>query len=78
MTLYRGDVVLVQFPFASGTTSKVRPALIVQNDRNNSRLTNTLVAAITTTTHRSGEPTQFLIELATPAGKHPVCSRTLS
>lgn len=69
MTVHRGDVVLIQFPFASGAAAKLRPALVVQGDRNNARLTNTLVAAITTTTHRSGEPTQFLIELATPVGK---------
>lgn len=65
----RGDVLLVRFPFSSGTAAKVRPAVVVQNDRNNQRLTNCIVAAITTTTHRSGEPTQLLIEVATPAGR---------
>lgn len=69
MTPQRGDVVLVRFPFSSGTGSKVRPAVVVQCDRNNQRLTNIIVAAITTTTHRSGEPTQLLIEIATPQGR---------
>ena len=69
MTPQRGDVVLVRFPFSSGTGSKVRPAVVIQNDRNNQRLTNVIVAAITTTTHRSGEPTQLLIELATAQGQ---------
>ena len=69
MTLKRGDVVIVAFPFSSGTGAKSRPALVVQCDRNNRRLTNVILAAITTTTHRSGEPTQLLIEVGTPAGQ---------
>jgi len=28
----RGDVVIVDFPFTDAATSKVRPAVIVQND----------------------------------------------
>lgn len=39
MTLKRGDVVLVEFPFSSGSVSKLRPALVVQTNRNNRRLT---------------------------------------
>lgn len=69
MTVHRGDVVLLPFPFASGAGSKRRPAVIVQNDRNNARLTNTIVAAITSTTHRSNEPTQLLVDPATATGK---------
>lgn len=69
MTYRRGDIVVVSFPFSSGTGAKARPALVVQSDVNNRRLTNVIVAAITTTTHRSGEPTQLLIEVATPAGQ---------
>ena len=65
----RGDVVLVRYPFSSGTGSKLRPALVVQCDRNNQRLTNVILAAITSTTHRSGASTQLLIEAATPAGR---------
>ena len=69
MIMKRGEVVLVHYPFASGTGSKLRPALIVQNDQNNQRMTNVIVAAITSTTHRSGEATQRFIEVATPAGQ---------
>jgi len=47
-------------------TAKVRPALIVQNDRDNARLTNTIVAAITTVVRRSAEPTQLLIDSSHP------------
>jgi mRNA interferase MazF len=69
MSVHRGDVVLVDFPFSSGAGSKPRPALVVQNDRDNGRLTNTIVAMITGTTRRAAEATQLLIELATPEGR---------
>jgi mRNA-degrading endonuclease toxin of MazEF toxin-antitoxin module len=46
MKSQRGDVVLVSYPFASGGGSKVRPALVIQCDRNNGRLDNTIVAQI--------------------------------
>lgn len=69
MNVQRGDVVLVWFPFASGTGGKLRPALVVQTDRNNQRLVNTIVAQITSTTRRTHEPTQLLVEIATPDGK---------
>jgi mRNA interferase MazF len=43
----RGDVVIVDFPFQDIPGSKVRPALVVQNDAENQRLSNTIVAMIT-------------------------------
>ena len=64
MSAKRGDVVIVRFPFASGTGAKVRPALVVQNDRNNARMTNIILVAITTTAHRSQEPTQLFVDIA--------------
>jgi mRNA interferase MazF len=69
MSVTRGDVVLVDFPFAGGGTSKVRPALIVQNDRDNGRLTNTVVAMITSRTQRATEPTQLFLDVSTPEGR---------
>jgi len=69
MTLKRGDVVLVEFPFSSGRASKLRPALVVQTNRNNRQLTNVIIAAITTTTHRRGQATQLLIDPATAEGR---------
>jgi mRNA interferase MazF len=68
MNVQRGDVVLVDFPYPSGKGSKVRPALAVQNDTDNVRLLNTIVAQITGTTHRALEATQVLIELNTREG----------
>ena len=66
----RGDVVIVKFPFADGVGSKSRPALVVQCDRNNSRLDNTILVQITSRTRFARtEPTQLLIELNTPVGR---------
>src|SRR5438034_395244 len=70
MTVRRGHVVLLAFPFSGGNGVKLRPALVVQCDRNNGRLRNTIVAMITSTTHRARkEPTQLLIEMTTPDGR---------
>jgi len=70
MPLTHGDVVLVLFPFTDASGSKKRPALVVQCDRNNRRVQNVILALITSNTARaSTEPTQLLIEIATPDGK---------
>jgi mRNA interferase MazF len=65
----RGDVVIVQFPYVDGSRGKNRPALIVQNDRDNARLTHTVIAMITGNTRFVGEPTQLLIDPASPGGQ---------
>ncbi len=69
MTVARGDVVLVQFPFASGSGTKIRPALVVQSDRNNARMANTIIVQITTNIRRVGEPTQLLLDPVTADGR---------
>src|SRR5262249_15710372 len=69
MNVQRGDVVLVDYPYAAGGGTKVRPVLVVQNDRDNQRLLNTIVTQITSVTRRALEPTQLLIEMATPPGQ---------
>jgi mRNA interferase MazF len=59
----RGDIVLVDFPFATGSGTKVRPSLVIQCDRNNIRLQDTIVAIITSNTARAAlEPTQYLVD----------------
>ena len=69
MKVNRGDVVLLDYPFSSGAGSKVRPVLVVQGNRDNARLTNTIVAMITRSVHRASQvDTQFLIDVATPEG----------
>jgi mRNA interferase MazF len=70
MRVERGDVVLISVPFSGGGGAKVRPAVVVQSDHNNRRLTNTILATITTATERAlREPAQLLIELQSPEGK---------
>jgi mRNA interferase MazF len=76
MTVQRSDVVIVDFPFSSGSGGKARPAVIVQNDRDNSRLNSTIIAMITSRTHRSAEPTQVLIDVGTPDGKQTGLHKT--
>ena len=70
MRVQRGDVVFVDFPFSDRAGSKIRPALVVQCDTNNRKLDDTIVVAITSRKRFvATEPTQLLIEVATPAGK---------
>ena len=65
----RGDVVIVRFPYAGGVGSKVRPAVVVQCDRLNQRIRNTIVAMISGNIRLAGtEPAQFLIDPATTDG----------
>lgn len=67
MTVARGEIVLVDYPFSDRTGSKVRPALVVQTDVLNARIDDTILAAISRSTHRVSA-TQLLIDLATPEG----------
>ncbi len=69
MNVSRGDVVLVDFPFSSGTGQKLRPAVVVQNDHNNRRLASTILAPITSNTRHHGEPTQVLIDVSLADGQ---------
>jgi mRNA interferase MazF len=62
----RGDVVLVDFPYTSGLPGKVRPAVVVQNNRDNQRLTKTIVAMVTGNVRRAAEPTHLTIDPARP------------
>src|SRR4051794_35148659 len=69
MSVHRGDVVLAWYPFASGRGGKRRPCLIVQNDSDNQKLANTVIAQITSNLRRQGDPAHLLIEVATPEGR---------
>ena len=64
----RGDVVVIDFPYSDGTGSKVLPSLVVQNDGDNQRLRNTIVAMITGNIRHVHEPTQLLVDPSTPDG----------
>ena len=70
MRWQRGDVILADLPYSDSTGLKVRPGLVVQNDRNNQRLDDVIIAMITSTTHRAAaEPTQLLIDITTVDGQ---------
>lgn len=60
----RGDIVIIDFPFSDGSGSKIRPCLVVQNDADNQRIRNTIVAMITGNLSHAHEPTQQLIDPA--------------
>jgi mRNA interferase MazF len=65
----RGDVVLIPIAFVSGKGTKVRPAVVVQNDDLNARLNSTIVAIITSTNVRAhAEPTQLFVDVSTHDG----------
>jgi mRNA interferase MazF len=66
----RGDIVVVAFPYVTGGGGTNRPALVVQCDRDNQRLSNTIVAMITGNTRSAQtEPTQLLVDPSTPEGQ---------
>jgi len=59
----RGDIVVTRVP-QSGP-SKIRPFVVVQNDQNNARLTNVIIAMVTSNTKWVGKSTtQVLVELS--------------
>jgi mRNA interferase MazF len=61
----RGDIVTVDFS-QYDLADKVRPALVVQNDRDNGRMTKTIVALITGNVRRTTEDTQYRLAPAHP------------
>ena len=64
----RGDVVVVDFPYSSGAQSKVRPAVVVQSDRENRQLSKTIVAMVTGNLTRADQPTHCVSDPSTPEG----------
>ncbi len=65
----RGDIVLADFPFQDLPGSKVRPAVVVQNDPDNQALANIILAMITGNLAEAARPTNVLVDPATPDGK---------
>ncbi len=61
--IHRGDVVIVDF-YPRDPKARVRPALVVQDDRDNARMAKTIVAQITSNISRAHEDTQHLIDPA--------------
>jgi mRNA-degrading endonuclease toxin of MazEF toxin-antitoxin module len=77
MSVARGDVVILDFPQAPGRPPKRRPAVVVQSDHNNGRLTNSIFAMVTSNVRLTPtEPAQVLIDVATPDGQGTGLTRT--
>lgn len=69
MTTYkRDDVILVRFPNSDLITYKKRPALIIQDERVDTGLSQRLVAMITSNLVRTGE-TRVVVQKDSPAGQ---------
>lgn len=69
----KGDVVLVSFPYTTDdgqTQTKRRPAVLISNDYNNSRLDDVLLVPLTSNVTRAArEPTQVVVKMDSPEGK---------
>jgi mRNA interferase MazF len=66
--MIRGDVVVADFPFQDLPRSKIRPAVVVQNDADNQALPNTILAMITGKLADAARPTNVLVDPTTRDG----------
>ena len=57
----RGEVVMIDFPFTDTGQSKVRPAVVVQNDRDNQKIRKTIIAMVTSNLRRQGDPSHLFV-----------------
>ena len=69
MLYSRGDVVLAVFPDSNLVTAKRRPALVVQADRLDTGLAQTIVAIITSNQSRSGHPSRVTVTRSSLEGR---------
>jgi mRNA interferase MazF len=69
VNVQRGDVVLAWFPNATGVGGKKRPCVVIQNDEDNRKIANTVIAFITSTLSRRGDKSHVYIDVGTPEGK---------
>ena len=60
LSLRRADIVIVDFT-PTNRAAQIRPAVVVQNDRDNARMSKTIMAFITSNLQRAAEDTQYLI-----------------
>jgi mRNA interferase MazF len=64
----RGDVVIADLAYSDRQGSKVRPAVVVSTDRNNSALDDVILVAISRSS-RSAATTHILVDPATSDGQ---------
>lgn len=68
MMVHRADVVIADFPYSDRAGSKIRPAIVVSTDRNNTAIDDAILVAVSRMT-RPGAFTHVLIDPATPDGQ---------
>lgn len=66
--MIRGDVVIADFPFQDVSGSKLRPAVVVQNDADNRVLANTILAMVTGNLADAARTTSVLVDPNSPDG----------
>jgi mRNA interferase MazF len=66
MPFDRGDVILVFFPNSDLRTAKRRPAVVVQADRLETGLPQTVVAMVSSNLARTGHPSRVTIKKSDP------------
>lgn len=70
MSVQRGDIVIVDYPYSDRSGSKVRPALVVQGDAYNQQLADTILALVSSSRVRFvGAASQLPIDVSTPEGQ---------
>ena len=69
MPVSRGDVILISVPYVGVPGSKVRPAIVVQNDVLNKALNETVIVSVTSKLAHLHRPQQMLIDVSTADGQ---------
>ena len=64
MTFKRGNIVLVYFPHSDRRTIKLRPALVVQENKLKTGIAQLVVAMISSNMKRAGHPSRITILLS--------------
>ena len=65
----RGDVCIAIVPTTNNSPPKSRPVLVVQSDYYNKRISNVLLAVITSNISRANDKAHLLIDVSTPDGQ---------
>lgn len=66
----RGDVVLCAYPNSDLRTAKRRPALVVQADRLDTGIAQTILVMITTNPGRAGHPSRVVVQAGSPTARN--------
>lgn len=69
MPVNRGDVVLIGVPYVGTPGSKIRPAIVVQNDVLNKAMNETVIVSVTSNLSHVHRPQQMLIVVSTQEGQ---------